>query len=115
MLDTLPSAPPPQEIPPPIIHAQECQGVSSVPDSQPNERRFLFHSSWMRDGTAGQGRECVETAAGTSRWGRAEGRDGAKQKRRCYQRRSGCTYAWNRPTSTGAGGSDPLWTGRRGE
>src|SRR3981081_1899192 len=79
MLDTLPSAPPPQEIPPPIIHAQECQGVSSVPDSQPNERRFLFHSSWMRDGTAGQGRECVETAAGTSaaraeitRWGRAE-------------------------------------------
>jgi hypothetical protein len=50
----------------------------------------------MRDGTARQGRGWVETAAGTSaaraeitRWGRAEGRDGAKQKRRCYQRRSG--------------------------
>jgi hypothetical protein len=25
-----------------------------------------------------------------------------------------CTYAWNRPTSTGAGGSDPLWLGWRG-
>ena len=26
-----------------------------------------------------------------------------------------CTYAWNRPTSTGAGGSDPLWLGWRGK
>jgi hypothetical protein len=26
-----------------------------------------------------------------------------------------CTYAWNRPTSTGAGGSDPLWLCWRGK
>jgi hypothetical protein len=26
-----------------------------------------------------------------------------------------CTYAWNRPTSTGAGGSDPLWHCWRGK
>jgi hypothetical protein len=26
-----------------------------------------------------------------------------------------CTYAWNRPTSTGAGGRDPLWLGWRGK
>jgi hypothetical protein len=25
-----------------------------------------------------------------------------------------CTYAWNRPTSTGAGGSDPFWLCWRG-
>jgi hypothetical protein len=37
------------------------------------------------------------------------------QKRRCRQRRSGAPYAWNRPTSTGAGGSDPLWLCWRGK
>src|SRR5882724_2066982 len=26
-----------------------------------------------------------------------------------------CTYAWNRPTSTGADGSDPLWLCWRGK
>src|SRR5260370_41421706 len=26
-----------------------------------------------------------------------------------------CTYTWNRPTSTGAGGSDPLWLCWRGK
>ena len=31
----------------------------------------------------------AEVALGPFVWGRAEGRDGAKQKRRCYQRRSG--------------------------
>jgi hypothetical protein len=36
-------------------------------------------------------------------------------KRRCYQRRSGAPYTWNRPTSTGARGSDPLWHCWRGE
>src|SRR5882757_4439752 len=30
-------------------------------------------------------------------------------------RRFWCTYAWNRPASTGAGGSDPLWLGWRGK
>ena len=37
------------------------------------------------------------------------------QKRRCYQRRSGAPNAWNRPTSTGTGGSDPLWLCWRGK
>src|ERR1700682_6179823 len=37
------------------------------------------------------------------------------RKRRCYQRRFWCTYAWNRPTSTGAGGSDPRWLCWRGK
>jgi hypothetical protein len=37
------------------------------------------------------------------------------QKRRCYQRRSGALNAWNRPTSTGTGGSDPLWLCWRGK
>jgi hypothetical protein len=37
-----------------------------------------------------------------------------QQKRRCYQRRFGAPNAWNRPTSTGAGGSDPLWLCWRG-
>jgi hypothetical protein len=36
-------------------------------------------------------------------------------KRRCYQRRSGAPYTWNRPTSTGARGSGPLWLCWRGE
>ena len=37
------------------------------------------------------------------------------QKRRCCQRRSGAPNAWNRPTSTGADGSDPLWLCWRGK
>jgi site-specific DNA recombinase len=37
------------------------------------------------------------------------------QKRRCYQRRFGAPHTWNRPTSTGAGGSDPLWLCWRGK
>jgi hypothetical protein len=37
------------------------------------------------------------------------------QKRRRYQRRSGALYRWNRPTSTGARGSDPLWLCWRGK
>ena len=36
------------------------------------------------------------------------------EKRRCYQRRSGAPNAWNRPTSTGTGGSDPRWLCWRG-
>jgi len=37
------------------------------------------------------------------------------QKRRWRQRRSGAPNAWNRPTSTGAGGSDTLWLCWRGK
>jgi hypothetical protein len=40
--------------------------------------------------------------------------DRANRKRRRYRRRFWCTNAWNRPTSTGAGGSDPLWLCWRG-
>jgi hypothetical protein len=39
---------------------------------------------------------------------------GPNRKRRCYQRRFWCTNAWNRPTSTGTGGSDPRWLCWRG-
>src|ERR1700730_10077329 len=48
-------------------------------------------------------------------WARAEGRDGAKQKTALLPAPFWCTYAWNRPTSTGAGGSDPLWLCWRGK
>src|SRR6202043_2873027 len=46
---------------------------------------------------------------GTHTWARAEGWDGVKQKTALLPAPFWCTYAWNRPTSTGAGGSDPLW------
>src|SRR3981189_1554363 len=48
--------------------------------------------------------------------GRAfQGWDGAKQKTALLPAPFWCTYTWNRPTSTGAGGSDPLrlcWRGK---
>ena len=48
--------------------------------------------------------------------GRAfQGRDGAKQKTALLPAPFWCTYTWNRPTSTGAGGSDPLWLCWRGK
>ena len=45
----------------------------------------------------------------------AEGRDGTQTKTALLPAPFWCTYAWNRPTSTGAGGSDPLWLCWRGK
>ena len=39
----------------------------------------------------------------------------AKQKTALLPAPFWCTYAWNRPTSTGTGGSDPLWLCWRGK
>ncbi len=42
-------------------------------------------------------------------------RDRAKQKTALLPAPFWCTYAWNRPTSTRAGGSDPFWLCWRGK
>jgi hypothetical protein len=42
-------------------------------------------------------------------------RDRAKEKTALLPAPFRCTYAWNRPTSTGAGGSDPFWLCWRGK
>jgi hypothetical protein len=48
-------------------------------------------------------------------YGRAESRDRGKERTALLPAPFWCTYAWNRPTSTRTGGSDPLWLCWRGK
>jgi hypothetical protein len=90
------------------MHPKRPRGPKSEPEIGPD--------GWAHYG-ARCGRGCVRTAAATpavraeiTTWERAEESETALLPAPFW-----CTYAWNRPTSTGAGGSDALWLCWRGK